>query len=130
MNQKIEITKYIADQYNLASDDKSLRKLVSLWWVNPRKKAKGGLRLTDEGFARLSAHIKFHKVKFTEGPIEYNNQLILQLDNFINCPWYTTKKEIFVTNDKMAVQLVLFSGNIARFSHAKAESIKNHLTES
>jgi len=128
MIQKSEITKYIAEQYNLPTDSKSLRKLVAQWWVNPRKKSKGGLRLTDEGFARASAHIKFHKIKFTEGPVEYNNQLILQLDNFINCPWYTTKKEIFVTNDNLAVQLLLFAGNIARYGYAKAENIKSHLT--
>jgi hypothetical protein len=128
MIQKIEITKYIASQDNLSTDEKSLRKLITNWWANPRKKAKGGLRLTDEGFARLSKYIKFHKVKFIDGPIEYNNQLVIQLDNFIDCPWYVTKKEVFVASDKMAVQLILFSGNIARFSQAKAKSIKNQLT--
>jgi len=123
MNQKIEITKYIAEQFNLPTDDKSIRKLISSWWYNPRKKEKGGLRLTDEGFARLTAHIKAHQVMFDE-PVEYTSQLIIWLDQFINCPWYVTKKEIFVFNENMAIQLVLFSGNITRFTAAKAKKPK------
>lgn len=124
MNQKIEITKYVAEQSGLSIDEKSIRKLTAAWWQNPRKKEKGGLRLTDEGFARLTAHFTAHKVRF-EDPVEYTNRLIIQLDNFIDCPWYITNKAVFVFNDKMAVQLVLFSGNIAKFSTAKAKSLKS-----
>ena len=124
MNQKIEITKYVAEKSGLSTDEKSIRKLVTAWWQNPRKKEKGGLRLTDEGFARLTAHFTAHKVRF-EDPVEYTNRLIIQLDNFIDCPWYITNKAVFVFNDKMAVQLVLFSGNIAKFSVAKAKSLKS-----
>ena len=124
MNQKIDITKYIAEKSGLSTDEKSIRKLTAQWWQNPRKKEKGGLRLTDEGFARLTAHFTAHKVRF-EDPVEYTNRLIIQLDNFIDCPWYITNKAVFVFNDKMAVQLVLFSGNIAKFSTAKAKSLKS-----
>lgn len=123
MNQKTEITKYVAGQFNLPTDEKSIRKLVPAWWFNPRIKETGGLRLTDEGFARLTAHIKAHKVLLDE-PVEYTNQLIIWLDKFINCPWYVTKKEIFVFNETTAIQLVLFSGNITRFSAAKAKKPK------
>jgi hypothetical protein len=128
MTLKTKITEHLATVYGLNTDAKSIRKLTSAWWFNPRQKEKGGLRLTDEGFARASAQFKFHKVLFDDD-IEYTNKLIIQLDNFITCPWYVTKKEIFVFNEKMAVQLVLFSGNIAKFSAAKAESIKNNLTQ-
>ena len=124
MNQKTDITKYIAEQSDLTTDSKSLRKLISQWWINPRQKEKGGLRLSDEGFARLTTQFKSYKVAFDQ-PVEYTNQLIIQLDNFIDCPWYLTKKEVYVFNDKMAVQLVLFSGNIAKFSTAKAKSLKS-----
>jgi hypothetical protein len=124
MNQKTEITKYIAEQEQLPADEKSIRKLVALWWKNPRNKEKGGLKLTDEGFARLTKYLKVHRVRF-EDEVEYTNQLILRLDNFITCPWYVTRKEVFVFDDKMAVQLVLFSGNITRFSSAKAKSLDN-----
>jgi len=124
MNQKIDLTKYVAEHAGLSTDEKSIRKLVSLWWQNPRKKEKGGLRLTDDGFARFTTQLKAHRVRFDQ-PVEYTNQLIIQLDNFIDCPWYVSNKEIYVFSEKMAVQLVLFSGNIAKFSSAKAKNLKS-----
>jgi hypothetical protein len=127
MNQKNEITAYIANQYNLATDKKSVRNWIARWWYSTRKKSKGGLRLTDEGFLRMSTHFKPHKVEL-DADFDYTNQLIIRLDNFIDCPWYINSKNIYVFDDKMAVQLILFAGNIARFSNAKALSIKNHLT--
>lgn len=128
MNQKIEITTYLAKQFGLPSDEHSIRDYVLQWWKNPRTKANGGLRLTEDGFARASAHIKVHKVLIQE-EVEYNNQLIVHLDNFIECPWYLSNRAIFVFDEKIAVQLILFSGNIARFTAARAESKKIHLTK-
>lgn len=122
MYKKNEITKYIAEQSGLPLDEKSLRKLTASWWQNPRKKDKGGLKLTDEGFANLTRYVKPHCVRF-DSEMDYTNQLILRLDNFITCPWYLCKKEIYVFDDKMAVQLVLFSGNIQKFTTAKAKSL-------
>ena len=128
VNLKFNVTKYIAEQYGLPVDEKSIKKLVPQWWQNPRRKEKGGLKLTDEGFARLSAHITYHRVRFEEPQEIITNQLVLQLDNLITCPWFLTKREVYVFDDKVAIQLVLFSGNIIRFTNAKAESIKNSLT--
>jgi hypothetical protein len=124
MNQKIELTTYVAKESGLPADEKSIKKLIPQWWQNPRTKTKGGLRLTDEGFARFTTQLKAHRVRFDQ-PVEYTNQLIIQLDNFIDCPWYVSKKEIYVFSEKMAVQLVLFSGNIAKFSSAKAKNLKS-----
>ena len=124
MNQKIDITKYVADQMGLGTDDRIIRRLVATWWQNTRKKDKGGLRLTEKGFECLSEHIKSHKVRFQEEFI-YSNQLVIWLDHFIDCPWYLTNKAIFVFDDKIAIQLVLFSGNIEKFSRAKARSLKS-----
>jgi len=121
INQKIEITKYIAEKLELATDEKNIRKFLSLWWQNPRYKKKGGLRLTDEGFARLTSQITCHRVRF-ENQLEYTGKLVLEMDNLIECPWYIGKRDIFVFNDKMAVQLVLFSGDISKFTRAKTKS--------
>lgn len=123
MYKKNEITRYIAEQSGLPTDEKSLRKFNASWWQNTRMKEKGGLKLTDEGFANLTRYVKPHCVRFFENDIDYTNQLILRLDNFITCPWYLSKKEIYVFDDKMAVQLVLFSGNIKKFTTAKAKSL-------
>jgi hypothetical protein len=121
MNQKIDLTKYIAEQCNLPTDEETIKKLMIQWWFNPRKKSSGGLRLTDEGFSKISEHIKVHRV-IIDKPIKYTNKVIIWLDKYIDSPWYVTSKEIYVFHEKMAVQLVLFSGNIARYSEIKASS--------
>ena len=122
MNQKIDITRYAAEQLNLPVDEKSLRKYKRIWWQNLRLKKKGGLRLTQAGYDSLNrAGIRNHRIKY-EGKIHYTNQLVLWLDNYMDCPWYITPKEVYVFNDKMAVQLVLFSGDIVRLTMARVES--------
>jgi hypothetical protein len=121
MNQKIDLTKYIAEQCNLPTDEETIKKLMIQWWFNPRKKSSGGLRLTDEGFSTISEHIKVHRV-IIDKPIKYTNKIIIWLDKYIDSPWYVTSKEIYVFHEKMAVQLVLFSGNIARYTEIKASS--------
>lgn len=122
MNQKIEVTRYTAEQLGLPTDDKNLREYKRLWWQNLRIKKKGGLRLTEEGYTALCrAGIRDLKVKY-DAKIEYNNQLILLLDNCIEAPWYITPKAIHVFNDRLAVELVLFSGNIERLIRAKIAS--------
>ena len=123
MNPKIEITRAVLNSLGIDASDERIRKTIPVWWMNPRKKFRGGLRLTEQGFECFQkADIKVHKVRFEE-PIQYTNKLIINLDNFIECPWYVNNKAIFVFGDKMAVQLVLFSGNIAKFASAKAKSI-------
>ena len=120
-NQKIEITKYLAEQEGL---DIEIRKLVPAWWQNPRKKDIGGLRLTDTGFEVMSKHFKGHMVRFEEtSKMKFSNQLIIRLDNFITCPWFINHRAVWVFDDKMAIQLVLFSGNIEKFTTAKARSL-------
>lgn len=124
-SRKIDITKYVAEQEGLATEEPHLKKLLPKWWQNPRLKSTGGMRLTDEGFARLTKYFTAHRVKFeeTRTQLKFTNQMILRLENFITCPWYITNREVWVFDDRMAVQLVLFSGNIEKFTSAKARSL-------
>ena len=122
MNQKIEITRYAAEQLGLPTDERSIRNHKRLWWQNLRIKDRGGLQLTTAGYKTLvQAGIRDLKVKY-DAQYEYNNQFILMLDNHIEVPWYITPKAIHVFNDRLAVQLVLFSGNIERLIRAKIAS--------
>jgi len=119
MNPKYEITKAVLESLGLPADEKRVKKTIPTWWQNPRSKDTGGLRLTDQGFECLKkADIKSYEVKFDE-PIVYTNQLAIWIDQNIDCPFYITKKAIHVFSEKMAVQLVLFSGNIAKFHRAR-----------
>jgi len=88
--------------------------------MNPRQKAKGGLRLTESGWDWLrEADLKYYQIDLPK-EIEWTNQLIIRLDQFIECPFYITKKAIYVFGERMAVQLVLFSGNIQKYGLSRA----------
>ena len=122
--QKIEITKYVLNQLELATDDRSVAKISAIWWKNSRDKTAGGLGLTNRGYTCLvDAGIKDYKIKF-EQPVYLTNRLTIWLDHFIDCPFYLTPTEIYVFSESMAIQLVLFSGDILQFSKAKAERLK------
>lgn len=119
MIQKLEITKFVISELYSPDQLSKLPKFLNDWWVSTRKKQSGGLRLTENGFNALSAAgIKFYKIKFEE-PMSFNNRTIVWLDQLIDCPFYLTKSEVYVFNEKVAVQLVLFSGNIVKFVQNK-----------
>jgi len=127
-SQKTEITRYLAEQEGLELTDLNLKRLLSVFWQNPRQKENGGLRLTEKGFEIMSKHLKSHKIDFEDPKLSrdnwnWTNQLILRLDNYIDCPWFANHRAVWVFSDKMAVQLVLFSGNIKKFTTAKARSL-------
>jgi len=122
MNLKTNITQKLASTLELEQDEKSLKHYHKILWVNPRNKEKGGLKLTDAGFMQMNkANIKCHKIKL-ENELDNTNQTLIKLDQFIDCPWYSDKRNIYVYSDKMAVQLILFSGNLKRFIEAKLKS--------
>ena len=115
MNPKYDITKAVLESTGLVVD----KKTIPTWWVNPRKKEKGGLRLTEQGFECLKqADIKSYELKFDE-PLVVTNELLLWIDQNLDCPFYITNRKIWVFGERMAVQLVLFSGNIAKFHRAQ-----------
>ena len=120
MNQKTEITKRILESMGLDDNNERVRKTIPIWWFSTRQKEQGGLRLTEQGFDTFrNAGIKDYRIKF-EDPIYFTNQLMIWLDHFIDCPFYLRNQDIYVFSEKMAVQLVLFSGNIYKYSAAKA----------
>jgi hypothetical protein len=125
MNQKYEITKLVLESKGLLADEKRIKKTIPIWWTNPRKKSKGGLRLTEQGFNCLkNGDIKYYEIRIDE-PIFFTNQLAIWIDQNIDCPFYLTPKNIYVFGEKMAVQLVLFSGNIAKFQRAQQRFAEN-----
>lgn len=121
MNLKTEITEKVLNTLGVSSDPKTIKKIIPVWWQNPRTKDNGGLRLTERGFKSLeNAGIKFYEIRIEE-PLKFSNQLIIWIDRFIDCPFYLTSKSIFVTTEKMAIQLILYAGNIHKFTLVKAK---------
>lgn len=121
-NQKFKLTKMLLEALELPHNDSDVKKAILYWWSNNREKTLGGLKLTDIGlFAFKKAGIKEYYIPF-EQPIRLTNQLYLWLDHFVDCPFYVTNNDITVFSEKMAVQLILFSGNIYKYGMAKSKS--------
>lgn len=121
MNQKVEITKYVIKKLNLISpNEKSFRQWIHAIWQNPRQKDHGGLKLTPRGFEILEkAELRYYEVKLEESKFDIDNKFILWLDHTFNCPFYIGNKKIFFFNEKPAVQLVLFSGDLQKYYQAQ-----------
>jgi len=93
------------------------------WWYNVRTKDSGGLRLTTEGlnFIQTKSKIKIYKIDFPKD-FSITPQVLLWLDNFIDSPYYITKKSITVLKEKAAFELYLFSGDVRKLGYTKALS--------
>lgn len=130
MDQRTEITRYVLQQAGKPHDDAYVKKMFPAFWMNPRQKAKGGLRLTESGWDWLrEADLKYYQIDLPK-EIDWTNQLIIRLDQFIECPFYITKKAIYVFGEKMAVQLVLFSGNIQKYGLSRAMAVAREQQQS
>ena len=98
---------------------------MPLWWKNTREKNVGGLRLTDQGYDIIK------EIGLTTYDIPYpkdmplTTQVIIFLDKFIDCPYYLTNRSITVTNEKKAVELTLFSGDLRKYGLTKAMNRSN-----
>jgi hypothetical protein len=106
----------------LVTDD-IVKSKKSVWWWNNRSKDSGGLRLTEEGIDYISdyAKLKTYTIKFPK-EITITPQILIWLDNFIESPYYITKKDITVITEKAAFELYLFSGDIRKLGYGKALS--------
>jgi hypothetical protein len=119
---KATYTKLFLSQLGKAYTKETIAEYLPLWWQNTREKEEGGLRLTDAGFQLFTElEIESYEIVFPKD-MPFNTQTIIFLDKFINCPYYLTKKSIFVTDEKKAVELTLFSGDVRRYGIIKALS--------
>jgi hypothetical protein len=126
MDIKSHLTKLVSEHLGLPTDSKSLEKFQILIWQNPRKKDIGGLRLTEQGLDIFvtKMEMKYYEIEFPKEMKLTNNTTIL-LDRYIDSPYYITKKATVVFKEKTAIQLVLFSGDLEKFSRAKYQAEQN-----
>lgn len=92
-----------------------------IWWWNLRDKEHGGLRLTEDAivFIEQQSKIKTYKIPFPDN-LTITPQILLWLDNFIECPYFISKKDITVLKEKTAFELYLFSGDVRKMGYNKA----------
>jgi hypothetical protein len=122
MSNKTTYTKIFLKELGKTYSDISVQQYLPLWWYNTRNKEKGGLRLTDQGYETIM------EIGLTTYDIPYpremplTTQVIIFLDQFIDCPYYLTNRSITVTNERKAVELTLFSGDLRKYGLTKAMS--------
>ena len=103
--------------------DESVKTAYFTWWQNVRESYQArSLRLTKQGFEMLeSIDLKTYTVKFPQ-KIIFTPQTYLWLDEFVDCPYFVDKAKIIVTMEKMALQLMLFAGDVTKYGLARAMS--------
>jgi hypothetical protein len=117
---KVVYTKIFLKELGQSVTEQNVKAMLPLWWYNTRDKEVGGLRLTDDGIDTIT------KCDITTYNIPYpmdmpmTTQVIIFLDHFIDCPYYLNNKSIIVLNEKKAVELTLFSGDLRKYGLTKA----------
>jgi hypothetical protein len=120
MNWKETYTKIFLKQLNRSIDSATIKQFMPLWWQNNRNKSSGGLRLTEQGIDILSEiGIETYDIPYPRD-MPVTTQVIIFLDQFIDCPYYLTNRSIVVTNERKAVELTLFSGDLRKYGLIKA----------
>ena len=121
MISKEAYTKVFLKQANISLGENTMKEYMPIWWKNTRR--SGGLRLTDEGFTFITERleIQVYEVPF---PVDFTltTQVIIFFDKYINCPYLLAEDGIVVTNERKAMELMLFSGDIRKYGLNKAIS--------
>jgi len=121
MNWKETYTKVFLKQKDIAISEVTMKQYMTKWWQNTRAKDEGGLRLTDEGydFIRNELDLATYEVPFPKD-FKLTTNTIIWLDQFIACPYYLFQSSIVVTDERKAMELHLFSGDITKYGLTKA----------
>lgn len=120
MSNKVTYTKLFLKELGKSYNDMAVKEHLPLWWYNTREKEEGGLRLTEEGFDAINTiGLQTYDIPYPKD-MPITTQIIIFLDKFIDCPYYLTNKSITVTNERKAVELGLFSGDLRKYGLTKA----------
>ena len=121
MNLKETYTKVFLKQAGISINESTLKEYMPMWGQNTRAKKVGGLRLTEDGFLFTTEKLELanYEVPFPDD-FKVTTQIVIFLDKFIDCPYYLTNKSVTVLNEKKALELHLFSGDVRKYGLNKA----------
>lgn len=116
-------TRIFINRLGYSENDLNVKQYKASWWKNTRSRTENGLRLTGEGYRMMQEDldIAFYEIPYADNMV-FTPQVLVWLDNFIDCPYYLDKKSMFVADDKKALELHMFSGDMQKFGVAKALS--------
>jgi len=118
---KLAYTKIFIKTNGEALSEENLKLKTRLWWKNNRSNFNHSLRLTDQGleFVKTVLDLKIYEVPFP-ADLDLKPQVLLHLDKFIDCPYHLTEDVITVLNERKAIELHLFSGDVRKYGLIKA----------
>ena len=121
MDVKTAYTQTFMQLLNQAVHEETLKSCYYTWWQNVRESYQArSLRLTKSGLEIVKRlEIKTYIIKFPD-KIIFTPQTFLWLDEFVDCPYYVDKKQIVVTMERMALQLMMFAGDVTKYGLARA----------
>ncbi len=116
---KESLTKVFLRTANISINEVTVSQYLSDWWQNTR--IEGGLRLTDEGlmFITDTLQLQTYEIPFPKD-FKLTSQIIIFLDRLIDCPYWLGLHGLIVTDERKAVELHLFSGDIRKYGLTKA----------
>lgn len=120
--KKETYTKLFLKQLGKSIDDATVKSYYSRWWKNTREKSQGGLRLTELGLNTIKEiGIEIYTIPYPQD-MELTTNIVIFLDQYINSPYYIDGASITVTDERKAVELSLFAGDLRRYGLVKAIS--------
>jgi len=109
-NQYLKLSKEEMD-----IDEQIVEKYRKIWWHNTRNKAVGGLRLTDAGLKYLIKYdVKLYEITFPS-PVKLTAQLLITLDNIIDCPYYISNTALTVTCEQQCTTFMIYLDHIDEY---------------
>jgi len=113
-------TKLFLKELGKSYNELAVKEVMPLWWQNTRDKKVGGLRLTETGMDTVrEIGLATYDIPYPK-EMPLTTQVIIFLDQFIDCPYYLTNRSITVLNEKKAVELTLFAGDLRKYGLTKA----------
>jgi len=123
MDVKTAYTRTFLQLLDQPNHEETLKTYYYTWWQNVRESYQArSLRLTKLGLETVhKLEIKTYSIKFPD-KIIFTPQTFLWLDEFVDCPYFVDKKQITVTMERMALQLMMFAGDVTKYGLARAMS--------
>lgn len=120
--KKETYTKIFLKHLGKPTDPATVKEYHQMWWKNPRQKDEKGLRLTKEGFEILKEiGVDTYTIPYPR-ELRITANIMIFLDRHISTPYYFDKNAITLTDEKKAIELSLFAGDLRHYGFAKAAS--------
>jgi hypothetical protein len=123
MDVKTAYTRTFMQLLKQPDHEETLKTYYYTWWQNVRESYQArSLRMTKSGLEILKKlEIKTYSIKFPD-KIIFTPQTFLWLDEYVDCPYFVDKKQIVVSMERMALQLMMFAGDVTKYGLARAMS--------